>query len=555
MQHFVMSKKRSQRSRRQPDTGNKSPTSTSAGLNCVESGSNVASQAPGVKKSIRPRRTTPPAIQVDHPQISLGNSSACSHQPPIHAQPPEMMMIGVALGSPGKSPVPPLPSEGTSIASHPSNRVSPDWSDKDALRTNRSRWKAFGDLFSKRAETGQSPLAPSLYQLRQPKTSPPSHEVQRKLRRPQPSFAQSKLQDIKVASVGDSCSRNWIGPEQLPSPQKSKDPSYRRKASLRRHNFERKQVKDSKKYEWLEATRVRSHPKGDSIPPEDKTQSKSFSSEASQGASLLQVEIPSLELERYSVMFSSLLHPSQQSSSSRQPSPKRQPSLLARRQANLQELQPRSKTDFEPPWIHGELSSGNRAASANKSPSFSLFPASPTAGGRKNHGVAHERSPLQRSATAPSPSKAKFDFSSTGDQQDQVIVIVHTPTEQSKPRQRSTSEELISRVPSQKTTSSEETFTTARASPAPSIEFSSLPVHGRNGSPQRTLEAEKPLDDVFPKAAEISIARQISVSRRQRQLLVPAVPRVAPQPVQPKIVDVHQENRLRKSHHLVLEDA
>ncbi|KAL8945148.1 MAG: hypothetical protein Q9211_000300 [Gyalolechia sp. 1 TL-2023] len=552
MQHFAMSRKWSQRSKRQLDTGNKCPKDTSAGPNCVDSGSNIASQAPWDPKSIKLQRPPPPAIQIDHPQLSFGDSSACSRQLHVDSPSAEMMMIGVALGSPGESPVPPFPPEGTSISFHPSNRASPDWTDKYALHPNRRRWKAFGGLFSKRLETGQRPRASSLYQLHQPDTSTPSHELQRKLRRPQPSFAQSKSQDIKVASVGAGCSRNWIGPEQLSSPQKREDPSYRRKRSLRRHNSERKQAKGSK---WSETARVRSHPKGGSISPEDKTQSNNISREAPQGTPFLQVEIPSVELERYSVMFSSLLHPCQQSSSSRQPSPKRQPSLLARRQANLQELQTGSNINFEPPWVHRELSSADRAASPNKSPSFSLFPPSSTAGGRKYHGVARERSPLQRFATAPSPSRAKFDFSSTGDQQEQVIVIVHTPTDQSQPRQPSTSEDSFSRVPSQETTSSEKTFATARASPVPGIESLSLPAHGRNNSPQRTLEAEIPLDDVPPKAGETSIARQISLSWRQRQLLVPAVPRVAPQPVQPKVVDVHKGNRLRKSHHLVLEDA
>ncbi|KAL8937790.1 MAG: hypothetical protein Q9216_004249 [Gyalolechia sp. 2 TL-2023] len=548
MQHFAMSRDRSQGSKRLPGTENKPPSDTSIELDCVELGLDITSQGLGDHKSNKPQRATPPAIQVDHAQISFGKSSTCAHQSPVHSNSAEMMMIGVALGSPGESPALSFPPGGTGISSHRSNRVSPGWSDKNALCPSRSRWKAFGGFFSKRPETSQPPLAPSLYQLHQSGTSTPPRDFQRKLRKPQPSFAQSKFQDIKVASVSDGCSRNWIGPEQLLSPQMSQNLSHHRKTSFKRRNFERKQAKDSKKSEWSEATRVRNHPKGDSNSLEDKTQSKSISCEASRGASLLQVEIPSVELERYSVMFSSLLHSSQHPSSSRRTSPKRQPSLLNRRQANRQDRQSGSQTDFKPPWIHGELSLGNQAASPNKSPSFSLFPSSPTAGGRRYHGVAPERSPLQRSATAPSPSKAKFDFSITGDQQDQVIVIVHSPTEQSKLRQRSMSEDSVSRVPSPRTTSSGEIFTTVRAS----MESSPVPLHNRKSSPRRTLESEKLLDDVLPKAAEISIARQISVSRRQRRLFLP---KVAPQPVQPKIVDVQQGKRLRKSHHLVLEHA
>lgn len=53
-------------------------------------------------------------------------------------------------------------------------------------------------------------------------------------------------------------------------------------------------------------------------------------------------------------------------------------------------------------------------------------------------------------------------------------------------------------------------------------------------------------------AAEISIARQISVSQRQRELLIPIVPKVARQPM---FVDIRSSAIARKSQHLVLEDA
>ena len=49
------------------------------------------------------------------------------------------------------------------------------------------------------------------------------------------------------------------------------------------------------------------------------------------GPSLLQVEIPCVELERYSVMFGDVLEPQMRQS-------KPQPSLLARRQAHLEQL-------------------------------------------------------------------------------------------------------------------------------------------------------------------------------------------------------------------------
>ena len=59
--------------------------------------------------------------------------------------------------------------------------------------------------------------------------------------------------------------------------------------------------------------------------------------------------------------------------------------------------------------------------------------------------------------------------------------------------------------------------------------------------------------DDLKDAAEMSMARQISISYRQRELLVPIVPKVARQPM---LVDVDDGSQVaRKSQHLVMEDA
>lgn len=278
-----------------------------------------------------------------------------------------------------------------------------------------------------------------------------------------------------------------------------------------------------------------------------------------EGGSLLQVEIPNIELERYSVMFSSLLHPGQQPVPSRQPSPNRQPSLLARRQANLQELSTIPPSDMERPRMHAELSSSHRPSTPTKSSSFSLFPPSPTASGRKTPKPAHEKSPLHRSATTPaavSPSKAKFDFFHTTEQQDQVFLIVHTPSEPSESRRHSRNEDLY---PQNLTPSEDKSTTTARRSPSLNSSRPTINSRNNNSNPQRSPDdaaQSSPSADPLRKAAEISIARQISMSRQQRHMMTPVVPKVAPQPLQPKIIDVHHgSSTARKSHHLVLEDA
>ncbi|KAL9604387.1 MAG: hypothetical protein Q9219_000575 [cf. Caloplaca sp. 3 TL-2023] len=385
----------------------------------------------------------------------------------------------------------------------------------------------------------------SLYQLHRPDSSDRQHEARRKLQRPQPASTQSKLPTSQVATAQDGLPRNWIGPEQFASPDSNKDSSFRRTTSFRKNRTERKQVKERRKPEASGANHVEKHPEDSMNITNGTTAGRGMIQEVSQNGPLLQVEIPSVELERYSVMFGSLLQPNQHSNTGRQPSPARQPSLLARRQANLLPLRTTNRPDSERPWMQGEVPSANQSASPHASPhkssSFSLFPPSPTAGGRKKSNAAHERSPLQRSATAPSPSKAKFDFSGIGEQPDHVFVIVHTPTEQAKVQ-----EECISRVPPPLSVTS--SSTSPSASPMPNQQYS---LQGASAS-----EEIPPQGDSFHKAAEASIARQISISQRQRQLLAPSIPRVALQPVQPKIVDAYPGgNSSRKSHHLVMENS
>ena len=56
-------------------------------------------------------------------------------------------------------------------------------------------------------------------------------------------------------------------------------------------------------------------------------------------------------------------------------------------------------------------------------------------------------------------------------------------------------------------------------------------------------------------ATEVAVARQISISRRQRQLLVPIISKTTHQPGQPRTNEQTTMEGSRKSHHLTLEDA
>lgn len=131
-----------------------------------------------------------------------------------------------------------------------------------------------------------------------------------------------------------------------------------------------------------------------------------------------------------------------------------------------------------------------------------------------------------------------------------------------------------------------------RATDMPSIPISDMPVSAPPLFPTDSKTSMKPSQTIIPKpiifsppppsasstgprpstlpplssaldapekprnAAEISIARQISISRRQRELLAPLAPKYARQPMQPMLVDVRGGTSLaRKSSHLVVEDA
>ena len=471
---------------------------------------------------------------------------------PLHISQFPDSMIGVALGSPGQSPLSGLPAGEASYTDRSPNlytRSPYDLPSQDIPQSKGGRWKGLGGLFGKKSGPSQQ-LPTSSPQNKH--ASPPrlgGFNNYHKPRTPQISPTPSDNHGVALLDGQNKPSRDWIGPAQLPQPEMQGKRNVLRKTSLRRNHLSKraKNLADANIRE--SSPQVRHHEADPGSVKRNATREDGLSQKPLASGALLQVEIPNIELERYSVMFSSLLVPSQQSS--RQPSPNRQSSLLARRQANLPEVQTTSPPALDRPWMHQELSSNHRTRSPSKSPSFSLFPPSPDASGRKNHNTAREPSPLQRSATVPvavSPSKAKFDFFQPTEHQDQVILIVHTPSNSSDSRRHSyNNEDSTSQTSSQ---ALPPTNHIVRRTPSPHQTAYSPRSRSRSRSQGRQRAPKDPLK----KAAEISIARQISISRQQRKMLVPASKQV-PQPVQPRIVDEREGRMARKSHHLVLEDA
>ena len=214
------------------------------------------------------------------------------------------------------------------------------------------------------------------------------------------------------------------------------------------------------------------------------------------------------------------------------------------------------------------------SSKSSKSPSFSLFPSTPPISARSPvKKLLPKPSPLSRSVTTPghqlAPPRPAVKKSKSQDQ-DHVLVVVHNS-------------EAIPGTPNsqacgagQRSTNS----TTASCSKCPEDPRYSYPTietgppsatkAAREDILQRTFPARKSSikklitpesryrqqgEDPFGASAEVSVARQISISRRQRQLLVPIVPRTARQPMQPRINKQSTLEKSRISQHLTLEDA
>ncbi|KAF3007115.1 hypothetical protein E8E14_008816 [Neopestalotiopsis sp. 37M] len=128
--------------------------------------------------------------------------------------------------------------------------------------------------------------------------------------------------------------------------------------------------------------------------------------ESTPAPSFLNIEIPKSNMERYSVMFQGVLGPQPSSTSS----------LLARRQATSKELKKISDAIIAEEDENEKLARPRRATSPqpSKSPQFFLFPAAPTGRRTPQQAQATNRPwKTVRSNTSPallpSPSKATFD--------------------------------------------------------------------------------------------------------------------------------------------------
>ena len=550
------------------------------------------------------------------------------------------IVIGLALGSPTEYPLASMPggylddhlppslaqdrnheidySDNVSRTSHnsPPGQPARNHQPRSGLKRTGSRWKNLGGLFTRKAPSAPSFDGQPFYMLdktnqqewgmRAQTPSPPERTVAPHIARtPTPLESQSQT---------------------LCSAEASQESGAR--AMLRRVSTRRKGIRKRARAQTtgsLETSR-RSPAKARLEDPEvlnERTEATTWLrlddredwkvpaavSSVPGTSSLLQVDIPSVELERYSIMFGDLLLPK---------STKSPPLPSSRRHSQLRELKP-SSMDKEnmpeelnlsplssnppffsnlprPPHTRKDSSSSAGSKSSTKSANYGFFPSPGPAQKRKAaHKAAPKPSPLSRSVTTPTVTTASLSRpiiqSSESHDPNQLMIVIHEAESLSPPRAHSASGASGHHRRTSSFNPSDFSDSSTRASyfeyiedlaenqsPRPSsangprreaLARSAFPVRKSSMKAPRaspvTPRTTRPPVPVEPPSlrkapepivgdAEVSIARQISISRRQRNL-VPVMPQAARQPMQAKLVESCSTSALRKSHQLTFEAA
>ncbi|MCJ1281343.1 hypothetical protein MMC26_000662 [Xylographa opegraphella] len=503
-------------------------------------------------------------------------SHSLSFQAPSYS---EDMAIGIALGSPSQNVFPALLQDAPESMLDFANRapvsfvssqsdIRDDNNVEEAIK-QKGKWKMFGGLFGKK--TPSNPVSPAspFYNLQYPSPDivnmeiQPPHEEKVSSR----NMAESRKQQQTILRDVDMI-RAATRKNVLSKKQKEDTKPEVRKA--RTTNF------------FHSARRSPKTPIGDTDPP--SLEAKPM---------MLRVDIPDVSMDRYSIMFSQVLKPEQ-------------PSLMVRRQAQLGRL--KTIGDMKP------LPSPTRAMTnppipvrratspspRSMSPSFSLFPAPPLSSKRIPSPLSLVNPPsLHRSATAPgalSPARAAFESSTnTSRGPTQPTATIRSPAQSSDTATSAHGPQWSSDLSASTDPSPIDDSDNDHALAGKLLPISKFSASARADSPFRPVNTStnnthkshpsrkfngarqldkpthnagtiaNPLSSSPPSAAEISIARQISVSRRQ-QLLVPITPKIARQPKQATLVDVNKHVKStentdgrghvsRKSQHALLEFA
>ncbi|OCL08230.1 hypothetical protein AOQ84DRAFT_376953 [Glonium stellatum] len=258
---------------------------------------------------------------------------------------------------------------------------------------------------------------------------------------------------------------------------------------------------------------------------------------------MLDVDIPDIQMERYSVMFGSLLRPDRSSS------------LFIRRQANPEKLKPLNELSVKTEYVdsaNGLLKPQRRATSPSpsKSPTFSLSLFPPPAQTRDNHPPSprvtslHRPRPLQRSNTAPgalSPSRQTFAQSDDAGKKSAHAAQEEPPTPELATHLMTPTPSTIQSFDSEET---EATLVVAKDTgpwkprlPEPEWEIVAKSVETPSQVEGENSPRPAKVDEPTPETTQVSVgvARTVSVSRSTG---------ARPQFLKPMIVTSEQPERL-----------
>ncbi|KAF2865961.1 hypothetical protein BDV95DRAFT_632063 [Massariosphaeria phaeospora] len=382
------------------------------------------------------------------PFSSPSNRTTVLYAADFHEE-PEEGIIGIALGSPTMTPHwdTTLPTTGTVTHISSGNRsqpslAQPTGTNHELPKPKLSRWKS---LFKKNPQQEKI----SFYQLAQ-SASPAradSHHDDESL----DSQSLSQLEGDYRAASPPTFKPEIRESRRVPKGQAQPSIATRPRALTTGVSPTRKSS-----FMWRSTESPKPAPKGGEVSSASVPKvvvsgnSQVNSPRTGGGLSLLDVDIPDVHLERYSVMFGSLLESSSAGSSS----------LLARRQGNSEKLKPLNTLSAK----HEEDGSRNRTLKPQRratSPSFprspsvqlSLFPApTPSRAPSPRPSPAIRSKPLQRSMTAPAKSPSRQNFPLTNEPQDAMIKTAPQdapkPAERAADQRRKTQTQILASPPS-----------------------------------------------------------------------------------------------------------
>ena len=332
----------------------------------------------------------------------------------VHEDP---SMIGVALGSPSQlqPTYPRLPGQSSLTKMNVEGpSLSDDYFEDPANKSKGARWKKIGGLFRAKNALLEEQVPSPFHQLSRPYAFPAGTETPSSLRS-RPSESGPREHDAKFLFDRILGSNGQLAPQKY-----AVDPLH-----------------------------------------QASTQRPSLHNSSPTSLRLLDVKIPNVQMERYSVMFGSLLDKQEP------------PSLLARRDKTLNKLVTSSDqklglsgekpeatcnnkdNSYLMPQVNGSYPRRATSPTPSKSPSFSLFPQLPQAAERIVGPVPSDKqSTLQRSFTAPSrlsPMQESFELDE-----------IHTP----KPKAMKSDDKTVASRPQTASTTAE----SRRNSSTPSLQ-------------------------------------------------------------------------------------